>query len=124
MIWSMCFAIWLLPVLACVRCEHFVLPLLGPHVQPSIVVMPVALDMFDAEQRHHRQILKQRHRAEVAQILAGQQNLATLSPMLCEQACIGDSFHDAFAILVARACVTKCERPWQITHSAIRLVDN
>src|SRR5207245_368854 len=53
-----------------VRREHRLLPVRGPQAQPAIVVMSVAFDVLDAKQRHHRQILKQRHWAEVAQILA------------------------------------------------------
>ena len=54
------------------RGERRFLPVGRQHAQAAIVVMSVALDVRDAEQRHHREILQQGDRAEGAEILAGQ----------------------------------------------------
>ena len=86
--------------------------------------MSVAFDMLDAQQRHHRQILEQSHRAEVAQILARKNHPFADPPLLFKQAGVRDAFHNAFAIFVARAGVAERERPRQIPNRTVGLVND
>src|SRR5689334_8682429 len=52
--------------------EKVVLPLGRKHRKASVIMMAVALNMIDSEERHHRKILLHRQRTEVAQVLACQ----------------------------------------------------
>src|ERR687888_2398073 len=87
-------------------------------------MMSVSLDMLDAKQRHHCQVLEQSHRAEVAQVLARQYHPGALPPPSFQQAGVGDAFDDAFAILVARSGVAEFEGTRQVPDRAVGLVDD
>ena len=52
-----CEAVGMPPVKIAVSRKHGLLPVGRPWAQPAIVVMPVAFNVLDPEERHHRQIL-------------------------------------------------------------------
>ena len=94
------------------------------QAEAAVVVMSVALDVGDAEQRHHREVLQQGHRAEGAEILAGQDRRCAALLLETQARRVGNALHDALAVLVAGAGVAEGQRARHVTDRAVRFVDD
>src|SRR6185369_13641494 len=101
------------------RPQRRLLPRIRPWAEAAKIMMSVALHVFHTKQSHHREILEQRNGAEIAEILARQNRCGATRSAMSQQARVGDSFHNTFAILMAGADVAESQRSRQIPYPAL-----
>src|SRR6185503_21346843 len=87
-------------------------------------MVAVAFDMIDPENGHHRQILLNRYRTEIAEVFAGQDSRPPGTTSCREQTRICQPLDDPLAVLVARTRVPEIEGPRHIADGSIRFVDD
>ena len=88
--------------------------------------MAVALGVFDAQHRQHGQVLQQRHRPQVAQVLGADdmQCVRFLTLVVADEAGVGDAFEDAFTVLVAGTHVAAFEGGGRAGKLPVGFVDD
>ena len=106
--------------------RHGLLDAGGELLGPGEVVVPVALGIWDPQRRDDGEILQQRNRRDVREILCAhlQGHLRGEPPPMRNQASIRDALEDAFAVLVARPDIAPSQGDGQGSDCTFGLIDN
>ena len=96
----------------------------GPCGEAFEIVMPVALDVLDAECGHDGEVLQEGDGANIGEVFPREVDWAfTESSSLGEGGGVGDAFDDALAVLVTGAVVAEVEGIGKGIERTVGLVD-
>ena len=87
-------------------------------------MMAVAFHALNPQRGAHGKILQERHRADIAQVLAAHNGRFPVAPALFDEAAVDQTLEDAFAILVTGAGVAKAQGGIEAVEGGVRFIDD
>ena len=92
--------------------------------EARVVVVSVTFNALNADGGAHGQILQQRNRSDIAEILAAHHNGLAFTPAFFDEATVGDTLKNPFAILVAGSGIAKAQSGGQAVEVGIRFIND
>ena len=87
-------------------------------------MMAVAFHALNPQRGAHGKILQERHGANITQVLSAHNGCFPFAAALLDKATVGDTFENAFAILVTGAGVAKAQGGVEAVESGVRFIDD